>query len=49
MYAIRSYYAPDGRQVAYLSDRSGEYQVYLRAADGGVGHVQVADLAAREP
>ncbi len=27
-------WSPDGRQVAYLSDRSGEYQVCLRAADG---------------
>ncbi|HPF70385.1 MAG TPA: PDZ domain-containing protein [Candidatus Krumholzibacteria bacterium] len=27
-------WSPDGRQVAYLSDRSGEYQVWVRPADG---------------
>ena len=27
-------WSPDGRQVAYLSDRAGEYHVYLRSADG---------------
>ncbi|HEX2644534.1 MAG TPA: hypothetical protein VHU81_16170, partial [Thermoanaerobaculia bacterium] len=27
-------WSPDGRWVAYLSDRSGEYEVYVRPADG---------------
>lgn len=27
-------WSPDGRHVAYLSDRSGEYEIYVRAADG---------------
>ncbi len=27
-------WSPDGRQIAYLSDASGEYEIYLRAADG---------------
>jgi tricorn protease len=27
-------WSPDGRQVAYLSDRTGEYEVYVRPADG---------------
>ncbi len=27
-------WSPDGRHVAYLSDRSGEYELYLRAQDG---------------
>ncbi len=27
-------WSPDGRMVAYLSDRSGEYEVYVRASDG---------------
>jgi tricorn protease len=28
-------WSPDGRWVAYLSDRSGEYEVYVRPSDGG--------------
>jgi tricorn protease len=27
-------WSPDGRWIAYLSDRSGEYEIYLRSADG---------------
>jgi tricorn protease len=27
-------WSPDGRSVAYLSDRSGEYEVYVRPSDG---------------
>ena len=27
-------WSPDGKQVAYLSDRTGEYEIWLRAADG---------------
>ncbi|MEO5814291.1 MAG: PDZ domain-containing protein, partial [Gemmatimonadaceae bacterium] len=27
-------WAPDGRQVAYFSDRSGEYKLYIAAQDG---------------
>lgn len=27
-------FSPDGQQVAYLSDVSGEYEIYLRASDG---------------
>jgi tricorn protease len=27
-------WSPDGRSIAYLSDRSGEYEIYVRAADG---------------
>ncbi len=27
-------WSPDGRQVAYLSDATGEYELYLRAQDG---------------
>jgi tricorn protease len=27
-------WSPDGRTVAYLSDRSGEYEIYVRASDG---------------
>jgi tricorn protease len=28
-------WSPDGRQIAYLSDRTGEYEVYMRPAAGG--------------
>jgi tricorn protease len=28
-------WSPDGRWLAYLSDRSGEYELYVRPADGG--------------
>lgn len=31
---ISASYSPDGQNVAYLSDASGEYEVYLRAQDG---------------
>lgn len=27
-------WSPDGRMVAYLSDRSGEYEIYVRPSDG---------------
>jgi tricorn protease len=27
-------WSPDGRLIAYLSDRSGEYEIYVRNADG---------------
>ena len=27
-------WSPDGRNVAYLSDRSGEYEIYVRPSDG---------------
>ena len=31
---IEPSWSPDGRWVAYLSDRSGEYEIYVRAPDG---------------
>ncbi len=27
-------WSPDGKWISYLSDRSGEYEIYVRAADG---------------
>lgn len=27
-------WSPDGRSIAYLSDRNGEYEIYIRNADG---------------
>jgi tricorn protease len=31
---VSASWSPDGRWVSYLSDRTGEYEVYVRAADG---------------
>jgi tricorn protease len=31
---IAPVWSPDGRMVAYLSDRSGEYEIYVRPSDG---------------
>jgi tricorn protease len=31
---LASAWSPDGRTVAYLSDRTGEYEIWLRRADG---------------
>ena len=31
---ISASWSPDGRWIAYLSDASGEYEIYLRAQDG---------------
>lgn len=28
-------WSPDGKSIAYLSDASGEYEIYVRAQDGG--------------
>ena len=36
--------SPDGKQVAYFSDRSGEYQLCVRAADGSGEERQVTHL-----
>lgn len=36
-------WSPDGTQVAYLSDASGEYQLHLKAQDG-MGDVKAFDL-----
>ena len=33
MYAIRSYYAPDGKTIAYWSDKSGEYEIWLQDSE----------------
>jgi hypothetical protein len=38
---IDARYSPDGRWVAYMSDQSGQYEIYLRPATGG-GEVRVS-------
>lgn len=39
-------WSPDGKQVAYWSDRSGEYELYLRPADGSGTERKVTSLGA---
>ena len=36
--------SPDGKQVAYFSDRSGEYELCVRAADGSAEERQVTHM-----
>ncbi|HEX9083073.1 MAG TPA: hypothetical protein VF768_12405, partial [Holophagaceae bacterium] len=36
--------SPDGRQVAYFSDRSGDYELWVRPADGSGAERQVTHL-----
>ncbi len=38
---IDARYSPDGRWVSYVSDQSGQYQIYLRPAAGG-GEIRVS-------
>jgi tricorn protease len=39
-------WSPDGKTLAYWSDRSGEYELMLRPADGSGGEEQVTTLGA---
>jgi hypothetical protein len=41
-------YSPDGRWVAYMSDQSGQYEIYLRPAAGG-GEVRVSADGGLDP
>lgn len=40
-------WSPDGRHVAFISDRSGEEQIYVVARDGGDARALTTDLKAR--
>jgi serine/threonine-protein kinase len=41
--------SPNGRWVAYLSDESGQGEVYVRPADGGAGKWQISRDGGSEP
>ena len=39
-------YSPDGKRVAYISDKSGREEIYLAALDGTGEHQRITDLDA---
>jgi serine/threonine protein kinase/Tol biopolymer transport system component len=42
-------FSPDGRWVAYVSDQSGQFEVYVRPFPSGAGQVKVSRNGGREP
>jgi tricorn protease len=38
-------WSPDGKYIAYLSDKSGEYEIYMEAQDGSAEPVQLTSNA----
>lgn len=36
-------WSPDGKYIAYISDKSGEYEIYLQAQDGSANAVQLTN------
>ncbi len=41
VHELRPAWSPDGKWIAYLSDRSGEYEIYLRPQDGTGEEVRI--------
>jgi dipeptidyl aminopeptidase/acylaminoacyl peptidase len=41
--------SPDGKRLAYMSDETGQYEVYIRALPGLGGRVQVSTNGGTEP
>ena len=41
--------SPDGKWLAYTSDESGKYEVYVRALEGAAGHTLVSAGGGTEP
>jgi serine/threonine protein kinase len=46
---IRGRFSPDGRWVAYQSNESGRYEVYVRAFDGSGGKWQISPGGGEDP
>jgi tricorn protease len=42
-------WSPDGEFIAYFSDRSGEYELYIRPSDGSGEEKQIADIGTGFP
>lgn len=38
-------WSPDGRYIAYLSDKSGEYEIYIQTQDGSSAPIKITDGA----
>jgi Tol biopolymer transport system component len=42
-------YSPDGRWIAYQSDETGKYEIYVRFADGSGGKWQISNTGGTVP
>jgi tricorn protease len=42
-------WSPDGKLIAYFSDRSGEYELYIRPSDGHGKEIQITNIGKRFP
>jgi Tol biopolymer transport system component len=42
-------FSPDGRWIAYTSDQSGQFEVYVRPFPSGAGELKVSSNGGREP
>ncbi|MCF8261696.1 MAG: PDZ domain-containing protein [Melioribacteraceae bacterium] len=43
---INAVWSPDGETIAYLSDRTGEYEIYTKKSDGSGEEVQITENSA---